>query len=174
VGDAGTQPSVEIFAGALSGGTAVGTQGVANLTTSSGSCATPSTCTPIGAPIQLSVLSGGCLSGTITAGSGPCTPLPATLNVDVANIAISVGQQGAGVRPTAYIGSITPGDDGGAFCAPGVPGYSMALLGPTESPIDPACVASLGITATGGSTVSCATSGGSACQSVGGTQYGAQ
>jgi hypothetical protein len=50
----------------------------------------------------------------------------------------------------------------------------MALLGPTETVIDPGCVASLGITATGGSTLSCSTSGGSACQSVGATQYGAQ
>jgi hypothetical protein len=172
VGDAGTQPSVEIFAGALSGGTAVGTQGVANLTTSSGSCATQSTCTTIGAPIQLSVLSGGCLSGTITAGGG-CSPLPATLNVDVTSLNVSTGQRAAGVRSIAYIGSITPAGDGGAFCAPGVPGDSVVLLGPLESPTEAACQADLGITPTGGSAVSCATSSGSACQSVGATQYSA-
>jgi hypothetical protein len=145
---------------------------VANLTTSSGSCATPSSCTIIGAPLQLSALSGGCFSGTITAGGG-CGPLPATLNVDVTNLSVSSGQRAAGVRSIAYIGSITPGGDGGAFCAPGVPGDSVVLLGPLENPTEASCQADLGVTPTGGSDVSCATSGGSACQIVGATQYSA-
>jgi hypothetical protein len=160
---------VEIVAGALSGGAALGTQGVGTLTTTSGSCAAPTNCTSVGTQ-QLEVLSGGCLSGTIT-GNESC-PLPASLAVQVVGLNVASGQRSAGVRAEAYIGTTTPAD-GGAFCAPGIPGDSVELIAPGANPTSPQCQSGLGITPIGSAAISCSVSGGSACASVGSTQFSA-
>ena len=65
------------------------------------------------------------------------------------------------------------GSDGGAFCAPGIPGYSTQLVAPGSNPTNPGCQTGLGITPTGGSAVSCSLSGGSACVNFGAGQFSA-
>jgi hypothetical protein len=147
--------TITVAGGAVTagGGIAVIPQSPHSVTGTSGSCATPTACSSIGA-ITLVGVETTCLSGIVSGSPS------STLDIDLESLTIPGNEGIAGVRPSAYIGSLTL-SDAGAFCAPAIPGVQMILA--TSS-----CSAGPITAASGGSGPTCGAGG---CQDAGTISY---